>query len=82
MNMTKIDLLTEGDKPIVVTLGVAEKLGLFTAVELWQDYLVWKEKVLPTLPEEDQLFTKKVNGYKVWVIEDSSAITVLFPEEY
>ena len=39
-------------------------------------------RVLPTLPEEERLFTDEVKGKKVWVMEDTQAITLLYPEEY
>jgi hypothetical protein len=37
---------------------------------------------MPTLPEEDRLFTTTMNGDTVWVIEDDAAYTLMYPEDY
>ena len=37
---------------------------------------------MPGLEEEDRLFQTKMNGHRVWVIEDGTAFTMMFPEDY
>lgn len=34
------------------------------------------------LQEEDRLFQTKMNEKKVWVMEDSAAFTLMYPEDY
>jgi hypothetical protein len=34
------------------------------------------------LPEEEQLFHTSMNGQNVWVIEDGTAFTLMYPEDY
>ena len=71
-----------GGKPIVATAAVFEAFTLAAIMEIWNAYVVWRKKVMPTLPEEEQLFTTTMNDKKVWVIEDGAAFTILFPEDY
>jgi hypothetical protein len=37
---------------------------------------------MPTLPEEKRLFETKMNHMRVWVIEDETAVTLMYPEDY
>jgi len=53
-----------------------------TAQEIWNEYVDWRKNVCATLPEEDQLFSTKMNGEKVWLLEDGAAFTMLYPEDY
>ena len=69
-------------KPIVATRHVFEKITMAGIIEIWNEYAYWRKNVCPTLPEEEQMFSTKMNGEDVWVIEDGDAFTVLFPEDY
>jgi hypothetical protein len=71
-----------GGKPIVATAHLFEEVTLSGLLEIWNEYVDWRTKVLPTLPEEDQLFHTEMNGKTVWVIEDGQAFTLLYPEDY
>ena len=71
-----------GGKPIVVTAHLFEEVTLSGLVEIWNEYVDWRTKVLPTLPEEEQLFHTEMNGQTVWVIEDGQAFTLLYPDDY
>jgi hypothetical protein len=51
-------------------------------MEIWNEFVQWRKKVMPTLREEDRLFHTSMNGRKVWVIEDGAAFTMMYPEEY
>jgi len=71
-----------GGKPIVATSHVVSIVSLAALQEIWSLYVEWKLTVMPTLPEEDRLFVTEINSKKVWVLEDTQAITILYPAEY
>ncbi len=51
-------------RPYVATTHVLEDIGRDGAMEIWKEYVVWRQTVMPTLPEEDQLFCTGVDGKK------------------
>jgi hypothetical protein len=57
-------------------------VSLAGLMEIWNECVDWKKKVEPTLKEEDRLFSTKMNGRRVWVIEDAQALTLMYPEDY
>jgi len=71
-----------GGKPIIATRAIFDEFSLAALLEIWNDFVVWKNKVEPTLPEEDKMFSTKMNDRKVWVVDDGSAFTIMFPEDY
>ena len=73
--------LTSG-KPLVATAAICSEFTMAALVEIWNEYVQWSREVMPTLPEEDQLFSTEMNSRKVWVLEDGAAFTILFPEDY
>ena len=73
--------LTHG-KPIVATTHLFSEVSLAALQEIWNEYVDWRKHVMPTLPEEEQLFVTVMNDDKVWVIEDAGAFTMLYPEDY
>ena len=73
--------LTSG-KPLVATRAICSEFSMAALVEIWNEYVQWKREVMPTLPEEDQLFSTEMNSRKVWVLEDAQAFTILFPDDY
>ncbi len=73
--------LSQG-KPIVATSHLFSQVSLAGLLEIWNEYVVWRKNVMPTLPEEDQLFSTTMNGDKVWLLEDGQAFTMLYPEDY
>jgi hypothetical protein len=79
-----VDRLAEisGGKPIVMTAAIAGEFSLAAIQEIWNTYVPWRQDVMPQLPEEEQMFSTTMNNRTVWVIEDGSAFTVLFPEDY
>src|SRR5712692_5971641 len=64
-----------GGKPIVATSQIMARLSPAALQEIWNEYVVWKRNVEPTLPEADRLFSTSMNGEKVWVLEDEQAYT-------
>ena len=73
--------LTRG-KPILATIAVYTAFSLAALREIWNEFVIWQHAVMPTLPEEDRLFSTTMNGEKVWVIDDGTVYTILFPEDY
>ncbi len=71
-----------GGKPIVATSHLFSEVSLAGLREIWNEYASWKQNVMPTLPEEEQLFVTTMNSEKVWVIEDAQAYTLLYPDDY
>jgi len=69
-------------KPIVATEHLFVSVNSADLVEIWNRYVYWRKKIMPTLPEEDQMFATVIQDKKVWVIEDGQAFTLLYPEDY
>jgi len=69
-------------KPIVATSHLFNDISPADLMEIWNRFTYWKTNIMPSLPEEDQLFATTINGDKVWVIEDGQAFTMLYPEDY
>jgi hypothetical protein len=73
--------LTAG-KPIVATAHLANDISLAGLLEIWNEYVAWRKHTEPFIPEEDRLFSTTMNSKKVWVIEDDSTFTLMYPEDY
>src|SRR5205085_2132288 len=71
-----------GGKPLVATAHITSQLSLAAVQEIWDEYVIWHEKVMPTLREEDRFFSTKMNDDTVWVMEGGQAFTILYPEDY
>lgn len=71
-----------GGKPIVATGHLFGQVSLAGLLEIWNEFVAWRKNVMPTLPEEDQLFHTTMNSKTVWVIEDGAAFTLLYPDDY
>ncbi len=71
-----------GGKPIVATAHLFNEVSLAALQEIWNEYVDWKQRIMPTLPEEDRFFVTQMNRDKVLVIEDPTAITLMYPEDY
>jgi hypothetical protein len=69
-------------KPIVATDHIFNEISLAGLLEIWNEFVNWRKKVMPTLQEEDRLFQTKMNEKKVWVMEDGAAFTLMHPEDY
>jgi hypothetical protein len=71
-----------GGKPIVATAHLFNEVSLAGLMEIWNEFVHWREFDKPALPEEDQLFHTGMNDKTVWVIEDEAAFTLMYPENY
>lgn len=77
------DLDCPAGKPILAPAGISHDLPPDELRQIFDAYLTWHQVVEPTLPEEDRLFsTTTSTGEKVWVIDDGTVITLLYPDEY
>ena len=71
-----------GGKPIVATRHLFGDVSLAALREMWNEYVDWRATVMPTLPEEEQLFVTEMNSNNIWLIEDAQAFTLMYPEDY
>ena len=71
-----------GGKPIIATAHLCENVSLAGLMEIWNQFVHWKNSVMMTLPEEERLFVTEMNGNKIWLIEDGQAFTMMYPEDY
>jgi hypothetical protein len=69
-------------KPFVATSHLLDEIDRDKVMKVWDEYVKWRQEVMPKLAEEDQMFITKVDGRKVWLIEDGVAFTAMFPEDY
>jgi hypothetical protein len=69
-------------KPFVATSHLLEGIGREKVMQLWDEYVAWRQDVMPYLPEEDQMFVTKIDGKRVWLIEDGAGFTAMYPEDY
>ena len=77
-----VEVLRFNGKPVMATTHLAQEIGLDEVRAIWKEFRLWSDTVKPTLPEEEQMFATGANGRKVWVIEDSEAFTIMYPEDY
>jgi hypothetical protein len=69
-------------KPLVATSSILADISRERSMQVWDEYVLWRTHVMPRLPEEEQMFVTKVDGNKVWVLEDGEAFTILYPSDY
>jgi hypothetical protein len=69
-------------KPIVATAHIFHEISLAGLMEIWNEFVTWRNTVMPTLPEEERLFHTTMDGQTVWVIEDDAAYTLMYPDDY
>jgi hypothetical protein len=75
------DELSDG-KPIVATAHLTQEISLAGLMDIWHAFVSWREHIMLTLPEAEQLFQMTMIGETVWVIEDDAAFTLMYPEDY
>ena len=68
-------------KPVMATKHIYNEIGRAELLAIWKEFRYWV-LVKPALPEAEQMFSTGANGRKVWVIEDSEAFTIMYPEDY
>ena len=69
-------------RPIVATAAISANISLAGIMEIWNEYVLWTRNKAPFLPEAERMFKTKMNGDTVWVIDDGTAITVLYSSDY
>jgi hypothetical protein len=70
-----------GGKPIVATAHLFNEVSLAALLEIWNEYVEWRN-LPPIIPEEEQMYATKMNGKKIWLHEDGAAFTMMYPEDY
>jgi hypothetical protein len=71
-----------GGKPIVCSVNLYENVSQAGLMEIWNEFVDWKNNVMPGLPLQERNFQTEVNGMFVWVIDDGVCFTLLYPEDY
>ena len=71
-----------GGRPILATSHLYTEVSLARLREIWNEFATWRRGVMPSLPEEERLFATRMDGKKVWVIEDDSSFTLMYPADY
>src|SRR4051812_21158811 len=69
-------------KPYIATTHIYDDIGVNGAMDIWLEFVEWRTRVMHTLPEEEQMFSTVVNERKVWIVEDGSGFTLIYPEDY
>jgi hypothetical protein len=77
-----VEVLRFNGKPVMATTHLAEEIGLDEVRAIWKEFRYWDEAVKPVLSEDEQTFATGANGKRVWVIEDTEAFTIMYPEDY
>ena len=79
---TDVWFFLTGGRPILATAAISADYSLGTLAAIWDQFVDWRRDVMPTLPEEDQLFKTEINEKTIWVLEDGQAFTILYPSDY
>lgn len=69
-------------KPLVATSHLLGEIGKDNVMQVWGEYVIWRQTIMPKLKEEDQIFETRVNEQRVWLIEDGAAFTAMYSEDY
>jgi hypothetical protein len=69
-------------KPLLATSHLSTEISLAGLMEIWTLYVEWVQNVMPTLKEEDRLFSTKMNSKTVWAIGDGMTFMIMYPEDY
>ena len=74
-------------KPIVATSHLFAEVSLAALLEIWNEFVSWrarnpKEKSTAHKVVSDWLFETRMNEKQVWVLEDDTAFTFMYPEDY
>jgi hypothetical protein len=71
-----------GGKPIVATAHLFNEVSLAGLMEIWNEFAHWHKYDKPALADDDQLFKTGMNNRTIWVVEDDTAFTLMYPENY
>jgi hypothetical protein len=69
-------------KPILATSHLFSEISLAGLREIWNEFVLWQQKIMPTLKEEDRMFVTMMNGEDIWLIDDGATYTMLYPSDY
>lgn len=71
-----------GDIPLLATAHIFEEISLAGLMEIYNEFVMWRRDIMPTLREQDKMFVSTMNGNAVWLIEDGTTFTLMYPEDY
>jgi hypothetical protein len=71
-----------GGIPLLATTHIFNEISLAGLMEIYNDFVMWRRDIMPTLKDEDKMFVTQMNGDDVWLIEDGSTFTLMYPEDY
>jgi hypothetical protein len=77
-----VEVLRFHGKRVLATAHIVSELGFVELLAIWREFRLWSDTVRPLLPEEEQQFATGANGRQVFVIEDTQAYTLMYPEDY
>jgi hypothetical protein len=69
-------------KPYVATAHIYDDIGYDGAMDVWYEFVNWRNRIMLSLPEEEQMFSMIFDDRKIWVIEDGAGFTLMYPEDY
>lgn len=69
-------------KHVVATSNLLDAIGVEATLKVWDEFQVWKRDVMPTLPEEDQLYAPVVGEHELFIIEDSVSYCIMLRTDY
>ena len=73
--------LSQG-KPILATSHLFGEISLAGLREIWNEFVQWEASTKPTLKEEDQMFSTTMNSETIWVVDDGTVFTMMYPSDY
>lgn len=77
-----VELWSYQGYPVAATSHLYQEVVRAELGAIWKEFLCWKRQIEPTLAEEDRLFKTGINGKTVWVIDDGTSYTLMYPEDY
>jgi hypothetical protein len=71
-----------GGIPLLATIHLFNDISLAGLMEIYNDFVMWRRDIMPTLKEEDRMFTTTMNSKTVWLVEDGTTFTLMYPSDY
>src|SRR5690349_10239532 len=66
-----------GGKPIVASERLHSSVSQAALLEIWNGFVNWRKS-----NRDDRMYVTKMNGEKVWLVEDGAAFTMMYPSDY
>jgi hypothetical protein len=69
-------------KPIAASVNVYEDERFEDIVRVWNDFVFWHKFVMRKLPENERIFSTKIEHRFVWVMDYKVFFMMMYPEDY